>query len=159
MNTWNDGARRVMACSLVAIGLTLVAVSQAYANVPSPSNSVCPPAVFITPNATCCFDVIVRDAANVPIPGSSVLVDFGTCPVTFCPAQPPGITIFGNGVIATTDASGKAHFCICGTFTGPCTATIRADGVTICINVPVANDCSPTPNRISIWGRLKIHYR
>jgi hypothetical protein len=159
MNTWNDGARRMMARSFMAIGLTLLAVSQANAALPNPATSTCPPAVFITPNATCCFDVIVHDAANNPVAGSTVVVDFGSCPVTFCPAQPPGITVVGNGVSTIADASGKAHFCICGTFTGPCTATIRADGVVLCINVPVANDCSPTPNRISIWGQLKIHYR
>jgi hypothetical protein len=159
MDTWNNGARRLMARSFMAIGLTLLAFSQAYAGPPSAANSICPPAVFVTPNATCCFDVIVRDAANNPVAGSSVVVDLGACPVTFCPAQPPGITVIGNSVNTTADASGRAHFCICGTFTGPCTTRIIADGILLCSNIPVASDCSPTPNRKSAWGQLKIHYR
>lgn len=159
MTPSSHGAQRFMARTLIAIGLTAFGVGHAYAGPPSPANSICPPAVFLTPTGNCCFDVIVRDFAGNPIAGSSVFVDFGTCAVIFCPAQPPGITVVGNGVLAVTNAVGVAHFCICATFTGACTATISADGVILCTNIPLANDCSPTANRTSCWGQLKIHYR
>jgi hypothetical protein len=143
---------------LIAIGLALLVVGEARAQVPSPANSVCPSAVMVTPTAACCFDVIVRDALNNPIPGSTVRVDFGTCAVTLCPTQPPGITVVGNGVQAVTNALGVARFCICGTFQPPCTATIFADGILLC-SVPMANNCGPTANRTTFWGRVKVIYR
>lgn len=157
MNSWSHSTQRAIGRSLIAIGLTVFAVGQAHA-IPSPANSSCPPAATVAPNGSCCFDVIVRDANNVPVPGSTVVVDFGSCPVTFCPAQPPGLTVIGNTVSATSDANGTAHFCICATVTLPCTAQIRADGVLLC-SVPVSDNCSPTPNRTSCWGRLKVLYR
>ena len=144
--------------SLIVIGLALSAVSGAAAAVPDPANSTCPATVTIAPDGSCCFDVIVRDAANNPVAGSTVNVDFGACPVTFCPAQPPGVTVVGNGVNVVTDATGRAHICICASFTGPCSATIRADGVTLC-NVPMQNNCQPTGTQKMFWGRLKVIYR
>src|SRR5262245_23169060 len=107
-------AVRQLAFVLSVSGSLALAVCRADAAVPSPATSTCPSSVFLTSDGSCCFDVIVRDAANNPVPGSTVDVDFGACRVSFCPEQPPGITVQGNGVIATTDAAGVAHFCICG---------------------------------------------
>jgi len=143
---------------LVAMALMLVA-SPVFAALPDPSHSSCPPTVFLTPGATCCFDVVVRDAIGQPVPGSIVHVDFGACPVIFCPAQPPGVTIVGNGANVTANAAGIAHFCLCATFTPPCTATVTADGILLCSNIPVSNNCNPTNVRWSAWGRLKLLYR
>lgn len=152
---------RILARNLTVIALALVAVSQATPvlaqGVPSPANSICPTSVTVAPDGTCCFDVIVRDAANIPIAGSTVRVDFGTCAVTFCPTQPPGVTVVGNGVVAVSDATGRARFCVCATFTPPCNATITADGVVLC-TVSMVNGCV-TPIRKAAWGRLKVLYR
>ena len=157
MTPWNRFPQRLITGTLILIGLTLCAVGQAHA-IPDPANSSCPTAATVAPNGSCCFDVVVRDANNAPQPGTTVVIDFGACPVTFCPAQPPGLTVIGNTVSTTTDAIGVAHFCICATVTLPCNAVITADGVFLC-TVPVSNDCSPTPNRPSCWGRLKVLYR
>jgi hypothetical protein len=132
---------RTLALVLVVSGLTsTLLVSRVGAAVPSPASSTCPTTVTVTSDGSCCFDVIVRDAANNPVPNSTVNVDFGNCRVTLCPVQPPGVTIQGNGVIALTDAAGNAHFCVCGTFKGSCSATIRADGVFLC-TVPLKKKC------------------
>lgn len=138
MKAWSHAVQRITGRSLIAIGLTLFAMGEAHAGVPSPANSTCPSVVTVAADGTCCFDVVVRDFAGIPIPGATVVVDFGTCAVSFCPAQPPGITVIGNTVLATTNALGVARFCICATFTPACTASIYADGVLLC-TVPVGN--------------------
>ena len=150
-------ARNNIGCLAIAVGLALGAATYAQAAPPSPSTSTCPTTVFLASDGSCCFDVIVRDLSGNPVPGSTVHVDFGTCAVTLCPAQPPGVTVVGNGVNALTNAAGDAHICICGTFTGACSATISADAVTLC-TVPMG-PCGPTPNRTTTWGQLKIVYR
>src|SRR6185295_14583116 len=123
--------------SLFVIGL-LVMVGEAHAQVPDPGHSSCPPQATIAADGSCCFDVIVRDIIGNPVAGASVNVNFGSCTVVFCPAQPPGVTVSGNGVIVVTDATGRAHVCICATFVPPCNATITANGVLLCQNVPMS---------------------
>lgn len=156
MTPWSSAPRvSVRSMVLVALALSAFAAAPAHAvAVPSPATSICPPIAPVAPNGTCCFDVIVRDAAGLPVAGSTVVVDFGACPVTFCAAQPHT----GNAVIGTTDASGRVTFCICATVTLPCNVQISADGILLC-SVPVANNCDPTPNKKSAWGTLKVLYR
>ena len=132
---------RALAVVLAVSGPTALTVGLAQAAVPSPATSICPSTVFLTSDGACCFDIIVRDIAGNPVPGSTVNVDFGDCRVTLCPTQPPGVTIQGNGVIALTDAAGVAHVCICGTVKGQCDATIRADGIQLC-TTPVKKKCN-----------------
>jgi hypothetical protein len=147
-----------MGCFAIAVGLALVGATQALAGTPDRGFSTCPTTVLIaTDGSTCCFDVIVRDGGANPVPSSTVHVDFGTCAVTFCPAQPPGVTVVGNGVNAVTNAAGQVHICVCAAFTGSCSATIIADNVFLC-TVPM-DRCGPTPNRMTSWGQLKIIYR
>jgi len=147
-------SRRVRGLLFAALTLTAITAGSAHAAVPSPATSICPPIAAVSPNGSCCFDVIVRDAAGLPVAGATVVVDFGACPVTFCPAQ----SHTGNQVIGTADASGRATFCICATVTLPCSVQISADGILLC-TVPVANNCDPTPNKKSAWGTLKVIYR
>lgn len=158
MKSWSHFVRSLVVCNLIVLGVTTLAVGQAHAGVPSPLNSSCPLALTVAANGSCCFDVIVRDGNNIPVPFADVVVDFGACPVTFCPAQPPELTVIGNAVLATTDAAGHVSFCICANLTLPCTGKIFAGGVFLC-DVPVATTCPPTPNRPWAWGRLKMLYR
>lgn len=157
MRLRHPSARNVIGCLAIAVGLALGVATYAQAAVPSPSTSTCPTTVLLSSDGSCCFDVVVRDVAGNPVPASTVHVDFGTCAVVLCPAQPPGVTVVGNGVNAVTNAAGVAHICICGTFTGTCSASISADGVPLCV-VPMG-PCGPTPNRMTTWGQLKIVYR
>lgn len=94
-------------------------------SVPSPGNCTLPSVVAVSTSDNHCFDVVVRDPANAPISGSSVDVTFSTTP-DFCDTQVHSL----NSVFASTNASGVAHFCVCGSITNQsCTATISADGV------------------------------
>jgi hypothetical protein len=157
MTPWSLAAHRITARSLIAIGLTFLAFSPAYALAPSPTTSTCPPAVILTANGACCFEVTVRDALGNLVAGSVVHVDFAECAVALCPTQPPGTSVNGNGVEATTNALGVATFCICATFTPPCSMGILADGIVLCQDVPVTN-CVTAVTR-STWGKLKQLYR
>ena len=141
---------------LLATLATLFVVAVAGANVPSPPNCSLPASVTLSGTGNCCFTVTVRDFNNVVIPGSVVRVDFGSCTVGFCATQPPGLTVGSNYAETVTLASGLANFCICGTLTGSCTATIYADGVAIG-SVPVTNcsACATTlPLTMSYQGVL-----
>jgi hypothetical protein len=96
--------------SLAAL-LTLVAISTARADIPSPANSSVPPCFVGCPMGDIAFTVVVRDAANNPQPGSSVLLDFSTCPeVSFCTMQEPGTVINGSHATRVTDAFGATTF-------------------------------------------------
>jgi hypothetical protein len=150
---------RLMSGCLAVVALSVIVESEARAGigVPFPPNSTCPPAVTTSVDGSCCFDVIVHDFNNCPMSNSDVVIDFGTCVASFCPSQPPGITVIGNTVLAVTNPLGVAHFCICATFTPPCSARIYASGTFLC-TVPM-NFCGPTPNERKTWGTLKVHYR
>jgi hypothetical protein len=114
--------------ALVALALLIPKPSSA--TVPDPAHSTLP-AAFVVGSGGCCFDLVIRDFANNTIPGVLVDIDFGSCAVSFCPTQPPGIGIAGSHVSTTTDVNGLAHFCICGSWTGPsCMATLTV-GTTV----------------------------
>jgi len=75
----------VRKATLVAV-CGLLAASAAFASVPSPDNSSCPPCVFLvgddgagTTDGDGEFCVEVRDLANVPINNSLVVIDFALC--------------------------------------------------------------------------------
>ncbi len=118
---------RTIAC---LTGVALVSwIGAAGAGIPDPLNSTCPPFVTVTADGSACFDFIVRDFLNNPIAGATVVVDFTSCPITFCPTQPHT----GSQVVVVTNFSGVAHFCICGVFESECPpkVTATADGVTL----------------------------
>ncbi len=125
--------------------------------VPSAANSTCPAKVTAAPDGNCCFDVIVRDVLNNPIAGSSVVVSFGSCPITFCPTQPAGVVVNVPASTARvfTDATGTAHMCICvSTQIASCTTSISADGVTLCTGL-VASSCpSDSACTPGVWKNL-----
>jgi hypothetical protein len=115
--------------------------------VPSPANSTCPSAATLGPDGKCCFDVIVRDQANNPISGSVVVVEFGSCALAFCANQPLGVVVNAgaNTARVVTDASGQAHVCVCVSNQPPlCTATLSADGIQLCANIPTQSCPSDT---------------
>lgn len=137
MKSWPNAAQRVVVCNLIAIALVLVSVGLTHAALPDPAMSICPTTVWVADDGSCCFDVTVRNSAGLPIPGAVVVVDFGTCVMTFCPPLPPVLS-------ALTNATGVAHFCICATVTEACTATIVANGIVLCSSIPVV-DCHQPP--------------
>lgn len=139
-----DGRNDIaVATSSSATASVLLNTTPAPGQAPSAANSTCPGTVRVSPDGTCCFDVVVRDLANNPIPGSSVVIDFQACPLTFCLTQPPGVLInlAANTARVLADSTGKAHICVCvSTSIAACTPRIYADGVLLCPG-PVAQDC------------------
>jgi hypothetical protein len=117
----------------------------AAAAIPDPTHTICPRGITFASDGSACFDVTIRDFIDNPCAGVTVAVDFGSCPVTFCPSQPHT----GNRVLAVTGFSGVAHFCICATAEATCSANIYADGVPVCS--PVAPQL-----RVDIVGRDSI---
>jgi hypothetical protein len=133
------------------LALSMLATGMAYAAVPDAAHSTCPGTVTVSSGGTVCFDVTVHDAGNNPVTGSTVIVNFGSCGVTFCPTQPHT----GSSVFAVTNAQGVAHYCICATLSAPCTSAITADGIPLCSNVSTVETCgSQVPSTMSYQGVL-----
>lgn len=74
---------------LTLLSCVAVFAPPARAGVPSAANSYVEPCMVMCPNGDIPFTVIVRDLANNPINGASVVLDFSNCPAAFiCPAVP-----------------------------------------------------------------------
>lgn len=126
---------RIATSSLLALALLAAAASLATAAVPSPVNSTLPACMVLCPLGDIPFTVIVRDLANNPVAGSSVVISFEGCPnsVHVCPQLPsdpydvnpalPSLRMFA-------DASGSVTFPARVGGTGPAgCAAVFADGV------------------------------
>ena len=120
--------------ALLASLLLLVAcVSAATAAVPSPANSTTPNCIAACPLGDMPVVVTVRDLANNVIAGSTVVLDFSSCPGAFICTFPPGDPYLYDPatrtVRMTTNASGVANFPL--RAGGGCANGVRifADGV------------------------------
>jgi hypothetical protein len=126
----------------------------------SPLQSTLPTFVAVAPNGSCCFDVVARDSSGVAIPGAPVTVDFSGCTGdSLCPVQAPGLTanLAAETVTAISDSTGVAKFCVCGTFTSPCTPTIYADGIVL--GTASVAPCPPTPGPTDAYAVADDQYR
>ena len=105
----------------------------ASAAVPSPANSIVDACVRVCPAGDMTLHVLVRDFANSPVPGSTILVDFSNCPAVFlCPllgTEP--YSLAGQAVLMTANAAGIADIPIRAGGTCLGTVNIYADGVLI----------------------------
>mgnify|MGYP001390767237 FL=1 len=124
---------RTLFSTLVAV--TLSAVPSAAA-VPSPSNSSLPACMALCPFGDMPFTVVVRDFANNPILGSTVVLDFSICPQAFlCPSgfgtpYPYVVDLTSRTLRAVTDAGGSITFPAHVGGTGPPgSVRVFADGV------------------------------
>jgi hypothetical protein len=122
---------------LVAGGLLIAGV--AGAGVPSPANSTVPGAINVVGSSLGLadsvagkFSVVVRDLANNPLNGSSVVVDFSAnADVKVCnPQLYPTYTLncAGRTVRAATDASGTVSFTIVGGGVGSASVLVNNGG-------------------------------
>jgi hypothetical protein len=123
------------ATTLLAVALTAACVAPAAAALPSPANSSLPLCMALCPLGDMPFAVTVRDLANNPIAGSTVVLDFSGCPngAFICP-QRPGDPYTVNLVTRTlsmvTPASGTVTFPARIGGVGPAgCAKVFADGV------------------------------
>jgi hypothetical protein len=129
----SQGAIGSYAFGNVAANHTIVTAFQV-SQIPSAASSTCPTSITGGPDGSCCFDVVVRNLAGDRLAGVSVVVQFG-CPVSFCSAQPPGVTVNGaaNTARVFTNDFGVAHICIClQSALASCTAAVYANGIALC---------------------------
>jgi len=105
--------------------LALALAAPVSAAVPSAANSTVPLCLQMCPLGDLNYTVVVRDIANNPVGGSTVVLDFSSCPaVHLCPPPNPTTT-------QVTNALGVATFAVRGG--GGCTGLVRvfADGILI----------------------------
>jgi hypothetical protein len=96
---------------LLTTAVVLISTSAvAIAAVPSPVNSTTPPCLAPCPMGDVALTVVVRDLANNPIAGSTVVFSFANCPNAFLCAPLPTddyiVDLTLRTVRATTDATG-----------------------------------------------------
>lgn len=111
--------------SAMIVVSSLVWNAAANANVPNPALSTVDPCLVVCPAGDIPFHVTVRDVANVPIQGSTIMISFCSCVghgFELC----PGVSC---SVSAVTDAAGKATLFIAAG--GGCSSPVNvlADGV------------------------------
>lgn len=118
---------------LPAAALAALLPAVCAAGVPSPANSSMDPCVVLCPAGEIVFHVVVRDVSSNPVAGSTVEINFCSCPgVTLCPASTtdPYQRVSACRIRKVTDAAGHADFAI--RAGGGCAnlgATVSADGV------------------------------
>jgi hypothetical protein len=143
MSSSRVSSRSLLRVIVLAMASAAFFSGSALASVPDPAHSTIPAAVSIG-SGGCCFDVVVRDFASVPIAGVEVTIDFGVCEVALCAG--------GGTVSAFTDVNGVAHFCICGSNATPsCMAEIIM-GTVDAGRFPVQSCESWFSNGVSISG-------
>jgi hypothetical protein len=132
--------RPVPALLLAVLGILLTAT--AHAGPPSAANSFVDPCLRVCPGGDMNFHVVVRDALNNPVAGSSVLINFGTCQaVIICPPLPtdPYTFVPPSSILMVTNAAGVADIPI--RAGGVCldSLLVFADGVLLAIRSSVAS--------------------
>ena len=129
---------------LSAAGMLLIA-SAAMASVPSAANSTAPACISLVgslagvPDAAAGqFTVIVRDLANNPLSGSSVVIDFSGClDLAICQDQLDANALVNCGAKTTrkfTDALGSVTFTVLGGSNGGGNASTLLNGAKIFAN-------------------------
>jgi hypothetical protein len=116
--------------TLLAATLALISASSAQSAVPSPTNSSHDPCFVVCPLGDLTYHVTVRDLANNPIAGSSVVLDYSQCGFVHCANPGPGIVAndAAKTMTSLSNAAGIASFPL--KMGGCCPAVkIFADGV------------------------------
>jgi hypothetical protein len=116
--------------TLLAAALALVSASSAQSAVPSPTNSSHDACFVVCPLGDLTYHVTVRDIANNPIAGSSVVLDYSQCGFVHCSNPGPGIVAndAAKTMTSLSNAAGVASFPL--KMGGCCPAVkIFADGV------------------------------
>lgn len=121
---------RALLAALLFLASSFSAVRAA---VPSAANSTIPNCIAACPMGDMHTVIIVRDFANNPIAGSTVVIDFSNCPGAFiCTLPPVDPYIYDPAtrtIRMTTDTTGKVDFPL--RVGGGCSTGVRiyADGI------------------------------
>jgi len=142
---------------LTAAGL--LAASAAMAGVPSAANSTTPSCISLVgntagvPDATGTFTVIVRDLANNPLSGASVVVDLSGCSeLAICDNQLDAnalVTCLSKTTRKFTDGLGSVTFTVLGGGNGNPAATLLGGGKIFANGTLIA---SPTVSAYDLNG-------
>lgn len=127
-------AVRTLAPFAAALIALLALATPAHGALPAAGSSTLPACMALCPFGDLPFAVTVRDLAANPVAGSTVVLDFSTCPLAnLCVSvQPPGLIVdpVGRTMRALTDASGNVTFAAHVGGTGPAgSVRVFADGV------------------------------
>lgn len=143
---------------LAAAGLFIA--SAAMAGVPSPGNSTVPPCITLVgntagvPDPAGSFTVIVRDLANNPLNGASVVIDLSGCTdIAICSDQLDAAAIVNCAAKTTrkfTDITGTVSFIVLGGSNGAGNATTLLGGAKIFANGTLIG--SPTASTFDLDG-------
>jgi len=92
----------------LSLTLAFAGAFVAHADVPDPRNCVADSNLVASPGGGFAYTVLLRDAANQPLPGATVVLDFTTAPgIVLCADQ----DVDHDGrIFATTNAIGSATF-------------------------------------------------
>ena len=100
--------------STVTIAAFALVASAARAAIPSPANSSEDPCIRVCPGGDMNYHIVVRDAANNPVAGASIVMDFCSCPgVVFCPN--PKMPLWSGHpkvfIDVVTEGQGQCPYC------------------------------------------------
>jgi hypothetical protein len=129
----NSTIRLASRCAAVAMMAWSAAASASPTKLPSPPNCDAPTFVRVggaqtsagVPDPSIAFTVAIRDFANNPVAGSSVVIDFSGCSdLRLCSAQVSNqyVDCAYRMVVGTTDITGKVTMSILGAANDPGTA-------------------------------------
>src|SRR5262249_49453257 len=112
--TRSEAPMNRIATSLLLLAL-LVFATAAHAGVPSAANSTLPACMALCPLGDMPFSVTVRDLANNPLNGASVVIDFSGCPngAFICPQRPSDpydVNVGARTIRMFTDVTGLVTF-------------------------------------------------
>lgn len=127
---------------VLALALLAVLPSARASAIPSPANSTVDDCIRVCPAGDINFHVVVRDPANNPVAGSTVVVDFVNCSgLIICPpfGTEPYTFVAPASILMTTNAAGVADIPL--RAGGVCVAAVNifADGVLLATRQAVSS--------------------
>jgi len=130
--------RSLLTLVLAALGVLIGPL--AYGAVPDPARSYVDPCLRVCPAGDLNIHIVVRDAANNPLPGAVVESDLCACPgIVMCPDLPIGYVVSGCMLVATADAAGVVDWRLKAGGTCNGQVVVRADGVLLAIRNAVSS--------------------
>src|ERR1700751_4637839 len=98
-------ATPLLRSTLLAAAALVLSTSPARSAVPSPANSSHDPCFVVCPLGDITYHVTVRDIANNPVGGSTVVLAFSQCVFVHCQNPGPGIIVNDVARTMTTTAN------------------------------------------------------
>ena len=118
------GLAVVLSLGFAVCGAVFVRVARADA--PDPRNCIAPDVLVAAPSGGFIYSVTLRDAANLPTPGASAILDFNSAPgILVCEDQDPD---HDRRIVGTAGANGVVTFAVRAGGNGAGTLNVVAQG-------------------------------